>query len=684
MNAQESVNLLLVDDRPENLLAFEAVLDGHGYHLFKADSGAGALRLAQVHEFAVILLDLQMPVMDGFETAARLRASERAAQTPIIFVTANYTQEVHVARGYGLGAVDYLIKPVAPEVLLSKVAAYVDLFKGTRELAAQAQTTLAAAHQIASLGRAEPAPPPPAALPGEERVSILVANDDPNALRAIQAALEGENVDILTARTGREALGLLLKHQPALVLLDVHMPELDGFETAPLIRQNARFRHTPILFHTASSQAEADVTRGYAIGALDFIFVPINPELLRAKVQALLNQFRQQRLLAGQVREIEWLNRELTASHGKVQALNADLEHQVQERTAELSEANESMRREITERRQAEEAIRESETQFRSMTEQSLVGIVIIQAGQIKYANPALIKMLGYSPAELLAADSVLEFVAEADRAVVQENLRLRETGEIPAINYSFRARRKDGALRNLEVFGSRVFFQGHPAVMSTVLDVTESRRREAALKLFRALVDQSNDTIEVVDPETGRFLDVNEKGCRDLGYSREEFLALSVFDVDPTVNQSSFPRALEALRKSGVLRREGSHRRKDGSVFPVEVSIKHVLFDREYAVAVVRDITERKRMEEEMLLLQTLTLAVAEAPDFESVLQVTVQRVCEASGWALGESWVPRPDGGALVIGKAWHAAIENAGSFIEANQQISFPPEYGLPGRV
>ncbi len=126
---------------------------------------------------------------------------------------------------------------------------------------------------------------------------------------------------------------------------------------------------------------------------------------------------------------------------------------------------------------------------------------------------------------------------------------------------------------------------------------------------------------------------------------------------------------------------------RKDGAVIWVEqinVPIRDATGNLTALEGIARDITERKRMEEEMLLLQTLTLAIAEAPDFESVLQVTVQRVCEASGWALGESWVPRPDGSALVFGKAWHAAIENAGSFIEANQQISFPPEYGLPGRV
>jgi two-component system cell cycle sensor histidine kinase/response regulator CckA len=140
------------------------------------------------------------------------------------------------------------------------------------------------------------------------------------------------------------------------------------------------------------------------------------------------------------------------------------------------------------------------------------------------------------------------------------------------------------------------------PAAVRLALDRAHQRRAreqaEEGLRLFRALIDRSNDTIEVVDPDTGRFLDVNEKGCLVLGYSRDELLALSVVDVDPMLDQASFTRAVEGLRKSGVLLWEGLHRRKDGSVFPVEVNISHVRLDREYAVAVVRDITERKRAE--------------------------------------------------------------------------------------
>ena len=153
-------------------------------------------------------------------------------------------------------------------------------------------------------------------------------------------------------------------------------------------------------------------------------------------------------------------------------------------------------------------------------------------------------------------------------------------------------------------VFGGRTFqishfgmiVQGKKVMLEMFTDVTERKRAEVGLKLFRTLIDRSNDAIEVVDPETGRFLDVNEKACLDLGYGREELLALSVFNIDPTLDQSSFKEAGEQLRKSGALLWEAVHRRKDGSTFPVEVNIKYVQLDRDYIVTVVRDITERKR----------------------------------------------------------------------------------------
>jgi signal transduction histidine kinase/DNA-binding response OmpR family regulator len=140
MPTDRPVNILLVDDHAENLLALEAILEPLGQNLVKALSGEEALKCLLRQDFAVILLDVQMPGMDGFETAELIRGRERSMHTPIIFLTAINTSENHVSRGYQVGAVDYLLKPIVPEVLLSKVAVFVDMWQKTEQIEQQASS----------------------------------------------------------------------------------------------------------------------------------------------------------------------------------------------------------------------------------------------------------------------------------------------------------------------------------------------------------------------------------------------------------------------------------------------------------------------------------------------------------------------------------------------------------------
>jgi signal transduction histidine kinase/DNA-binding response OmpR family regulator len=139
MQHEGKVNVLLVDDRPEKLLALEAVLVELDVNLVKALSGKEALRrILANEEFAVILLDVNMPGMDGFETATLIRQRKNSADTPIIFVTA-FSDEMHMSRGYSLGAVDYILAPIVPEVLKTKVGVFVELYRKTQQVSRQAQ-----------------------------------------------------------------------------------------------------------------------------------------------------------------------------------------------------------------------------------------------------------------------------------------------------------------------------------------------------------------------------------------------------------------------------------------------------------------------------------------------------------------------------------------------------------------
>ena len=133
-----AVSILIVDDRPDNLLALEAILAGRGLTLVRANSGREALKAMLAQEFALVLMDIAMPDLDGYETAELIRRHDRLRLTPIIFLTANHQAEAHVFKGYSVGAVDYLFKPLVPGVLLSKVSVFVELYHNRQMLREQA------------------------------------------------------------------------------------------------------------------------------------------------------------------------------------------------------------------------------------------------------------------------------------------------------------------------------------------------------------------------------------------------------------------------------------------------------------------------------------------------------------------------------------------------------------------
>jgi signal transduction histidine kinase/DNA-binding response OmpR family regulator len=139
MTSDLQANVLLVDDRPENLLAMESILSDLGQNLVRAESGREALRYLLDEDVALILLDVQMPGLNGFELAELIRERERTQHTPIIFVSATSKDEQYVFKGYSLGAVDYLTKPFEPEILKSKVRFFTKLFQQNQEIKRQAQ-----------------------------------------------------------------------------------------------------------------------------------------------------------------------------------------------------------------------------------------------------------------------------------------------------------------------------------------------------------------------------------------------------------------------------------------------------------------------------------------------------------------------------------------------------------------
>jgi signal transduction histidine kinase len=153
----DRASILLVDDRDDKLLALQTILADLGQNLVLARSGEEALRVLLQREFAVIVLDVNMPGMDGFETAVLIRQRQNSELTPIIFISAVNYSEIHLVRGYSLGAIDYILAPIVPEILRAKVSFFVDLYKKTEQLKLQAEIQSRLAHAEASRQEAEAA-----------------------------------------------------------------------------------------------------------------------------------------------------------------------------------------------------------------------------------------------------------------------------------------------------------------------------------------------------------------------------------------------------------------------------------------------------------------------------------------------------------------------------------------------
>jgi signal transduction histidine kinase len=202
----------------------------------------------------------------------------------------------------------------------------------------------------------------------DDKANILLVDDKPENLLSLEAILEDLGQNLVKARSGPEALREVLRHDFAVILIDVQMPGMDGFETVDLIKERERSRHTPIIFLTALSKSEMYITRGYSIGAVDYILKPIVPEILRSKVSVFVDLFRKsqevERLnedLERRAAELEKTNKELAKEIGerkrsehKVRKLNEELEERVAARTAELTAANEELQHEIAERERLE------------------------------------------------------------------------------------------------------------------------------------------------------------------------------------------------------------------------------------------------------------------------------------------------------------------------------------------
>ena len=387
--------------------------------------------------------------------------------------------------------------------------------------------------------------------------TILIVEDERIVARDIQNQLTRLGYSVVgVTRLGEEAVRLATELRPDLILMDIRLEgAMDGVTAAEEIRGRLQL---PVVYLTAYADEET-LKRARVTEPFGYILKPFDERELRTVIEMALYKH------------------------------------------------------------QAERKLRESERRY-AITLSSIGDAVIAtdERARVSFLNPVAANLTGWTPDEAAGQSlpDVFRIINEKTRQPAEDPAaKVLRLGTVVGLANHTTLLARDGREIPIEDCGAPIV-DDKGAITGTVLvfhDVRERRRAQEALALFRSLIDHTNDTIQVIDPETGRFLDVNEQACRAHGYTRAEYLALTVPQIDPLLADRPWEQTREELRRTGSRVFESQHRRKDGSVFPVEVNVNYIRLDRDYLLAVVRDITERKRAERALVESHSLLNAVVE-----------------------------------------------------------------------
>lgn len=309
-----------------------------------------------------------------------------------------------------------------------------------------------------------------------QNVNILIVDDREENLLALEAVLSTKSYRLVKAYSGEEALKHVLREEFAVIIMDVQMPGINGFETAKMIRQREKTKNVPIIFITALSQTVENILHGYSVGAIDYIIKPFDALILTYKVESLVSMYLNKKKIEEQAKTIAKYTDKLAEAYHALQINEEKLEAQVKERTNELMIANQQLLQEINKKEAAMLKLEESEEKYRQLTEESPVAILVKKdnSEQYSFINETGVQLFKATSKEEVLKQPIKKLIHPSDFDRI-ENLRTeREQGQF---TLECQLVCMNGDIIDAEVKSIPLLYQGEPALHLMIRDITELKR---------------------------------------------------------------------------------------------------------------------------------------------------------------------------------------------------------------
>lgn len=420
---EQVVNILLVDDRPENLLALEAVLTSPKYRLIRANSGVEALKWVLREEFAVILMDVQMPTLNGFETAKMIRDREKSKDIPIILITALSQTAENILYGYSVGAIDYIIKPFDPIVLKCKVDGFVSMYLQKKKIIEQKELITSRTNELEAVYSELRKKEAMARAVGETSIDTIVSFNQEGVILSVNPASK--------AMFGYDYFELIGSKIDILFELSISdVPKRAIVESLGLRKNKVNF---PIEIHLSEAEVEDEI-----------IFVC-------------------------SIRDISEKKRNLEM-----------LESLVKERTIELYRTNNNLQKEIEEKKAAMKQLFESEVKYRQLVEESPEAILVraIDTESINFINETGVKLLKGKSKEDVVGKSLFDFIHPETLERAKKVNREVESGKVVEV-FEEKLICLNGDIIDVQVKIIPFVYQGVSSLHIVIRDITELKKNQ-------------------------------------------------------------------------------------------------------------------------------------------------------------------------------------------------------------